>query len=101
MKRFHRHLGTLLAGLVVGMGVQAAPSPKPSAQAPPVDPEVKRIQSAYQTARPADRDLGIFRLDWAASLKDAKARAAKEKRPIFFVSTMQLKDAGDLRGGHC
>ena len=31
----------------------------------------------------------------------ATARAAKEKRPIFFVSTMQLKDAGDLRGGHC
>jgi hypothetical protein len=59
------------------------------------------ILKAYEAARPADRDLGVFQLDWADSFKDAKARALKEKRPIFLVSTTQLKDAGNLRDGHC
>ena len=59
------------------------------------------ILAAYEAARPADRDLGVFQLDWADSFKQAKTRAAKEKRPIFLVSTTQLKDAGNLRDGHC
>ena len=37
--------------------------------------------AAYQAARPADRELGVFQLDWARSFKDARERAAKEKRP--------------------
>ena len=63
--------------------------------------DTQRILDAFSAARPAERDLGVFKLDWADSLKDAKARAAKERRPIFFVSTTQLKEAGNLRDGHC
>ncbi len=59
------------------------------------------ILRAYAAARPADRDLGVFRLDWADCFENAKSRAAKEKRPIFLVCTTQLKDAGNLRDGHC
>jgi len=59
------------------------------------------ILKAYEAARPADRELGVFQLDWADSFKDAKARAARENRPIFLVCTTQLKDAGNLREGHC
>lgn len=59
------------------------------------------ILKAYEAARPADRDLGVFQLDWADSFKHAKARAAREQRPIFLVCTTQLKDAGNLRDGHC
>jgi hypothetical protein len=59
------------------------------------------ILQAFAAARPADHELGIFQLDWADSFKDAKARAAREKRPIFLVCTTQLKDAGNLRDGHC
>ena len=59
------------------------------------------ILKAYEAARPADRDLGVFQLDWADSFKQAKARAAREQRPIFLVCTTQLKDAGNLRDGHC
>ena len=73
----------------------------PVAESGREDPDLRRTQDAYQAVRPADRDLGVFALDWAGSLREAKTRAAREKRPIFFVSTMQLKDAGDLRGGHC
>lgn len=61
----------------------------------------EEILKAYNAARPGDHELGVFRLDWADSFKDAKARAAKEKRPIFLVCTTQLKDAGNLRDGHC
>ena len=75
--------------------------PTAAALPPGEDADVRRIVDAYAAARPPDADLGVFMLDWAASLKDAKARAAREKRPVFFVSTTQLKDAGDLRGGHC
>ena len=59
------------------------------------------ILKAYDAARPADHELGVFRLDWADSFNDAKTRAAREKRPIFLVCTTQLKDAGNLRDGHC
>ena len=59
------------------------------------------ILKAYEAARPADHALGVFQLDWADSFKDAKGRAAKEQRPIFLVCTTQLKDAGNLRDGHC
>lgn len=59
------------------------------------------ILAAYEAARPSDREMGVFRLDWADSFKHAKARAAKEKRPIFLVCTTQLKEAGNLREGHC
>ncbi len=65
------------------------------------DAAAQGIMEAFNAARPSDTDLGVFKLDWADCLKDAKARAAKEKRPIFFVGTTQLKDAGNLRDGHC
>ena len=63
--------------------------------------ESEDILKAYAAGRPADHELGVFQLDWADSFKDAKARAAREKRPIFLVCTTQLKDAGNLRDGHC
>jgi hypothetical protein len=105
-----RSLASLLALLLAGAAVAAHAAPaRPKARKAPAaptspavpDPEVSRILEAYQAGRPTDRELSLFKLDWAGSLKEAKERAAKERRPIFFVSTTQLEDAGDLRGGHC
>ena len=73
----------------------------PAARTAGPDTEARQIRDAYEAARPADRDLGVFRLDWVGSLKEARERATREKRPIFFVATMQLKDAGNLQSGHC
>jgi hypothetical protein len=102
--------------LLVGTAVAASAAPtargrarstprtaKPQTAAPAIaaDPEVSRILEAHSAAKPTDGELSLFKLDWAGSLKEAKERAAKEGRPIFFVSTTQLEDAGDLRGGHC
>ena len=45
------------------------------------DAGVKRILARYQAIRPAAKDLGMYRLDWADSLGVALKRAAKENRP--------------------
>ena len=96
MYRFTAPLaGLLLAGAAAGLRAAGEKQPAPDAA------RARQIVESYQAARPTDSELALFQLDWAANLKEAKARAAKEKRPIFFVSTTQLKDAGDLRGGHC
>ena len=65
------------------------------------DKEAEGILSRYRSARPADSDLALYRLDWVEDLKTAKTRAAKEKRPILFIATRQLEDAGSLYTGHC
>lgn len=95
----HRFVAPMAALVLVGAaaGTRAAGEPPVASGAT----RVRQVLQGYQAARPTDSELSLFQLDWAANLKEAKARAAKEKRPIFFVSTMQLKDAGDLRGGHC
>jgi hypothetical protein len=90
-----------LLGLLAATAAAAVPGAAFQSQTTATAADVKRVMDAYQAARPADRELGVFSLDWADSLKDAKARAAREKRPIFFVATTQLKEAGDLKGGHC
>lgn len=59
------------------------------------------VLKAYEAARPPDRELALFSLDWAPDFKTARERAAKEKVPIFFVATTQLEDAGNLQSGHC
>jgi hypothetical protein len=91
----------ILGTLLLLTSAAAAPGASPAAQPAAQDPAARRVLDAYRAARPAEKDLGVFMLDWAGSLKEARTRAAREKRPIFFVSTTQLKDAGDLRGGHC
>ena len=93
-------LPTLLTLLLLSSAA-GAPDATPAAKTGVRNPEIRRVLDAYEAARPGESDLGVFKLDWADSLKDARERAVREKRPIFFVSTTQLKDAGDLRGGHC
>lgn len=63
------------------------------------DAEAKRILARYEAMRPSAAELGMYRLDWAASLDDALERAAREGRPIFLV-VIHAK-YGDITGGHC
>lgn len=63
--------------------------------------DVDRILKAYEAAKPAEKDLQIYKLDWAPSLDEAKARAAKDPRPILLVCGEQLEDAGSFYTGHC
>ncbi len=63
------------------------------------DAEVGRILQKYEAARPKDSEMSIFRLDWARSWKEAKERAAGEKRPILLLTVQN--EHGGLYGGHC
>ena len=63
------------------------------------DAGVKRILARYQAIRPAAKDLGMYRLDWADSLDVALKRAAKEKRPVCLI-IIHAK-YGDIASGHC
>ena len=63
------------------------------------DSQVKRVLVKYEAMRPSDRELAMYRLDWAESLEEAKQRAVKEGRPIFLV-IIHAK-YGDISTGHC
>ena len=67
------------------------------AQAP--DGDVRTILDMYRRFRPADKDLAIFQLDWVPTLKEAKGRAAKERRPILLL--VVTNSYGNLFSGHC
>ena len=61
--------------------------------------DVKRILERYDELRPETSELGIYQLDWAASLEVALERAAKEDRPILLV--IIHAQYGDIFSGHC
>lgn len=67
------------------------------AQSP--DAAVQATLDKFRTLRPADKDLGIFQLEWLPSLKDAREKAAPEKRPIFLI--VVTNSYGNLYTGHC
>jgi len=59
----------------------------------------QHILARYQALRPADKDLGMYRLDWADSLDVALKRASKEKRPVCLI-IIHAK-YGNIASGHC
>ena len=63
------------------------------------DAGVKRILARYQAIRPAAKDLGMYRLDWADSLDVALKRATKENRPVCLI--LIHAKYGDIASGHC
>ena len=63
------------------------------------DADVKRVLARYHAIRPAAKDLGMYRLDWADSLDVALKRAAKENRPVCLI-IIHAK-YGDIASGHC
>ena len=88
---------SLFAGVALfvipARAVELAEDRKPAKSA-----DVQRILDKYQAVRPGAEDLAWFTLDWAATLKDAKERAAKEQRPILFLHT---NGRGNLFCGFC
>ncbi|MAB89558.1 MAG: hypothetical protein VX913_14190 [Planctomycetota bacterium] len=65
------------------------------------DAAVPRILEKLEKARPADADMGFYRLDWSPSITDAKRRARKEGRPILFIWLTNKTGPTDFFTGHC
>ncbi len=61
--------------------------------------DVQSILNKFQSVRPQEADLALYQLDWMATLKEARERAAKEERPMFLV--VVTNSFGDLFSGHC
>ena len=67
--------------------------------APAQDSKVKSVLDRYADFRPTAKDLVMYQIDWAPSLKEAQKRALREKRPVFLV--IIHAEYGDLTSGHC
>ena len=61
--------------------------------------EAVSILERYDSIRPGPTDLAMYRLDWTASLDEARERATRENRPILLV-IIHAK-YGDISSGHC
>lgn len=64
-----------------------------------VDPQVQQTREDFAAVRPADKDLGIYRLDWVPFLAAAREKAAKGKRPLLVIAVRNAH--GDTFTGHC
>ena len=62
---------------------------------------VQEILDEFEAVRPSAEDMAIYRHDWVATLKQAKNRAKKEGRPIFFIGNTNISGPTNFYSGHC
>jgi hypothetical protein len=65
------------------------------------DPAAARVLEKFRSARPSDESLAVYRHDWAPTWEEARARAEKEKRPIFLVVNTNISGPTNFYTGHC
>lgn len=76
----------------------AAPAITPQVAKP--DAKVQEIEGRFKAARPDEKRLAFYSLDWAMSLTEAKARAKKETRPIMLVLNTNISAGTNFFSGH-
>jgi hypothetical protein len=64
------------------------------------DPEVTRVLERFDRAKPDAKALAFYSLDWAPNLKEAQARAAKERRPVFLIVNTNITAGCNFFSGH-
>jgi hypothetical protein len=60
----------------------------------------RQILARYENAKPDAQRLAFYSLDWAMSLQEAKARAAKEGRPVLVVLNTNITAGTNFFSGH-
>jgi len=68
--------------------------------APAQEPGVAAVLKRFDAAKPAEKEMGFFSLDWVCSLAEAKARARVEKRPVLVVLNTNITAHCDFYSGH-
>ncbi len=63
-------------------------------------PAARAIHEKFAAAKPTAEQLAFFGLDWAPDLTAAKARSAKEKRPIALLTVHNITSACNFFSGH-
>lgn len=90
------------ASIALALCLGATGMAQETAQAASATPAaVEKVFAAYRDALPTKKDLAIYTLDWAADLAEAKARAKREKRPIFFIWLTNHSGPASFLTGHC
>jgi hypothetical protein len=87
----------IAVGVSILLGAQQATAESRPAELPA--DSVRAVIEKFQAIRPDENDLAVYGLDWAPTLNEAKARAAKEHRPIFLV--VVTNSFGNIYTGHC
>ena len=62
--------------------------------------QVRRIQERVEAARPDEKSLAFYSLDWAMNLTEAKERAGKEGRPILLILNTNITAGTNFFSGH-
>lgn len=64
------------------------------------DPQILAIEKRFEAAKPTEKSLAFYSLDWAMSLAEAKERAANEHRPIFLILNTNITAGTNFFSGH-
>ncbi len=63
-------------------------------------PRVRDILARFEAARPDEKSLGFYSLDWAMNLAEARERARREKRPILLILNTNITAGTNFFTGH-
>ncbi len=76
----------------------ATPAIEPQVTKP--NAKVQEIEGRFKAARPDEKRLAFYSLDWAMSLTEAKARAKNENRPILLILNTNITAGTNFFSGH-
>jgi len=65
------------------------------------DKSAEEILRRTEAARPSLTEMAVYQHDWSATLSQATKRAAREKRPIFFIGNTNISGPTNFYSGHC
>lgn len=64
------------------------------------DAAVTTILKRFEEAKPSEKSLAFYSLDWVGSLKEAKERAQAENRPILVILNTNITAHCNFYSGH-
>ena len=64
------------------------------------DAAVTTILKRFEEAKPSEKSLTFYSLDWVCSLAEAKKRAQAEQRPILLILNTNITAHCNFYSGH-
>lgn len=64
------------------------------------DASVANTLKRFAEAKPGEKELAFFSLDWVCSLKEAKKRAVAEERDILLILNTNITAHCNFYSGH-
>lgn len=64
------------------------------------EPAVADVLRRFEAAKPSDKSLAFYSLDWVCSLQEAKARAKAENRAVLLILNTNITAHCNFYSGH-